>query len=218
MISEQMMVSDTQKSTPSFSHEMFLDCQAALMIVGDEYGATNGRQSSMTVTGDFATAIMTAHLDSEQGRMALGIHQQPVEIRRGAVLEIWCNGFYVEGSGVRRIVHSAVRTMLNMPEPTAEEKAKGLERAKASFRALEQTNETLKKVSEIARRANFTGIAAQLDLATNNGIVTRQLLKQAMYVASEECDPALMKLIDIESDKLDRAQVQLRQELVYPGA
>lgn len=63
--------------------------------------------------GVFAEEIMRQQMPDLESRKQYGITGHPVEISRsGGKLQAWCNGFYVEGSGVRRLVHAAARNVL----------------------------------------------------------------------------------------------------------
>lgn len=93
----------------------------ALEIVGAEDLSDDGRQDSITVHGAFANAIISEQLQTLEARERSGVEGEPIRISRGGHLEIWCNGFYVEGSGVRRLVHTAARKVLGTePEPISD--------------------------------------------------------------------------------------------------
>lgn len=93
----------------------------ALEIVGAEDLSDDGRQDSITVHGAFANAIISEQLQTLEARERSGVEGEPIRISRGGHLEIWCNGFYVEGSGVRRLVHTAARKVLGIePEPISD--------------------------------------------------------------------------------------------------
>lgn len=81
----------------------------ALAIVGNEDGTGAGVDGSVIVQGEFASAIMRVQMPCIEARNRFGVLDRPVEVSRLGKLEVWCRGFYVEGRGVRRLVHQAAR-------------------------------------------------------------------------------------------------------------
>lgn len=84
---------------------------AALLIVGAEDFSDDGTPGVVVVEGAFANAIMAEQLRNPDARQKFDVIDKPVRISRTSQLEVWCNGFYVEGSGVRGLVHRAARTV-----------------------------------------------------------------------------------------------------------
>lgn len=78
-----------------------------LRIVGAEDFSDDGAEGSVTVQGalgdEIMKAVVPAHFSCFEGK--------PVRVSRCGGLEIWCEGWYMEGKGVRRVVHSAVRAV-----------------------------------------------------------------------------------------------------------
>lgn len=89
------------------------DIDRALRIVGAEDFSDDGQAGVVTVSGAFASAIIVEMASDPEARRRLGLDDQPVRISRMGGLEIWCNGFYLEGRSVRGVVHSAWRTVQN---------------------------------------------------------------------------------------------------------
>jgi hypothetical protein len=87
---------------------------AALRIVGAEDFSDDGCSGEVVVHGAFANAIISEQLQSLETRKRFGVEGEPVQVRRYGHLEFRCNGFWVEGTGVRRIVHSAARKVLGI--------------------------------------------------------------------------------------------------------
>lgn len=82
----------------------------ALLIVGAEDGSTYGQDGKVEFNGPFAEEIMRQHFPEIETREQFGVAGHPVQVSRSAGrLEVWCNGFYIEGSGVRPLVHRAAR-------------------------------------------------------------------------------------------------------------
>lgn len=87
--------------------------EMALLIVGAEDGSNYGQEGKVEFNGPFADEIMRQHFPEADARVQFGVEGQPVQVKRSAGrLEVWCNGFYVEGSGVRSLVHRAARQFL----------------------------------------------------------------------------------------------------------
>lgn len=101
-------LTDPRLKEDSYSEEI----ASALEIVGAEDFSDDGRYGSITVHGAFANAIISEQLDSLETRKRFGVEGEPVRISRMGRLEVWCNGFYVEGRGVRKLVHDAARKLL----------------------------------------------------------------------------------------------------------
>ena len=80
---------------PEMSNEQFqIDHVAqALRIVGAEDFSDDGQSGVVTVSGDFASAIMGQLASDPDARRRMGLDDQPVRISRMGGLEIWCNGF-----------------------------------------------------------------------------------------------------------------------------
>lgn len=83
----------------------------ALRIVGAEDFSDDGESGVVTVSGLFAAAIVGELASSSEARRRLGLEGQPVRVSRMGGLEVWCNGFYMEGRGVRSVVHRAARAV-----------------------------------------------------------------------------------------------------------
>lgn len=81
----------------------------ALAIVGAEDFSTDGVNGLMTIKGEFAHAIIKALRFAPEYEQRL--LDKPVRLSRNGQLEIWCDGWYTEGSGCRRIIHAAVRSL-----------------------------------------------------------------------------------------------------------
>ena len=89
------------------------DVSHALRIVGAEDFSDDGQSGVVTVSGDFASAIMGQLASDPEARRRMGLDDQPVRISRMGGLEICCNGFDIEGRGVRAVVHRAARSVMN---------------------------------------------------------------------------------------------------------
>ena len=77
----------------------------ALAIAGPADFSADGVDGSVHIDGVFAEAVIDAlRLVPEFTARFRG---QVVRLSRYGVLEIWIDGWYTEGSGVRRIVHDA---------------------------------------------------------------------------------------------------------------
>ncbi|MHC2876598.1 hypothetical protein [Ralstonia sp. 121560039-2] len=87
------------------------DVDRALRIVGAEDFSDEGQSGVVTVSGDFASAIVGELASDPEARRRMGLDDQPVRISRMGGLEVWCNGFYIEGRGVRGVVHRAARAV-----------------------------------------------------------------------------------------------------------
>jgi hypothetical protein len=85
------------------------DIEKALDIVGSENSTTDGSYDTISITGHFADAIAEVIFPDKEARDRFGLLGEPMRISRGGPLEVWCNGFYIEGSQVRRIIHEAAR-------------------------------------------------------------------------------------------------------------
>lgn len=85
------------------------DIEKALDIAGSEDSTTDGSYDTISITGHFADAIAEVIFPDKEARDRFGLLGEPMRISRGGPLEVWCNGFYIEGSQVRRIVHEAAR-------------------------------------------------------------------------------------------------------------
>ncbi len=83
----------------------------ALRIAGAEDYSDTGGHGGIEVQGVFANAIMAELLPAPEAREQFCVVDQPVRISRECGLEAWCNGFYVEGRGVRGAVHRAARAV-----------------------------------------------------------------------------------------------------------
>ena len=88
-----------------------LQVEIALRIVGPEDFSSDGESGSLVIEGEFANAIVNEIWNSPEYRLRHGLNDQPVRLSRLGGLEIWCNGAYTEGRGVRGIIHRAVRTL-----------------------------------------------------------------------------------------------------------
>lgn len=87
--------------------------EMALLIVGAEDGSNYGQDGKVEFNGPFAYEIMRQHFPETETRVQFGLEGQPVQVNRSAGrLEVWCNGFHVEGSCVRSLVHRAARQFL----------------------------------------------------------------------------------------------------------
>ncbi|WHS57681.1 hypothetical protein [Pseudomonas sp. G2-4] len=86
--------------------------QKALAIAGPEDFTSDGGSGVVTVYGEFADSILRAKFPNDDARARLGLKGRPVRIARGSHLEIWCDGFYMEGAQVRGIVHRAAQCVL----------------------------------------------------------------------------------------------------------
>lgn len=82
--------------------------EKALRICGAKDYSDNGEQASVILTGDFAKAVITRWFTSEQHRETQGLDGEPIRLSRSGHLEVWCNGVYTEGQGIRNLIHDAV--------------------------------------------------------------------------------------------------------------
>jgi len=81
----------------------------ALAIAGPEDFSEDGADGRVDIEGAFADAVIDSlGLVPEFTERFRG---KPVCLSRYGVLEIWIDGWYTEGSGVRKIVHAAARRM-----------------------------------------------------------------------------------------------------------
>jgi hypothetical protein len=87
------------------------DIHAVLRSVGAEDFSDDGESGVVTVEGAFAAAIVAEIGMDSRARTRMGLTGHPVRISRMGGLEIWCNGFYLEGKGVRRVVLRATRDL-----------------------------------------------------------------------------------------------------------
>jgi len=85
--------------------------ERALKIVGPEDFASDGETGSLLIEGAFATAIIEDVWSSPEFQVRNGLVGQPVKLMRNGGLEISCHGLYVEGRGVRSIIHRVVRNL-----------------------------------------------------------------------------------------------------------
>ncbi len=83
----------------------------ALRIVGAADFSDAGKSGVLTVVGGFAAALIGQMVSDPEARRRLGLDGEPVRVSRMGSLELWCNGFYMEGRGVRGVVHRAARTV-----------------------------------------------------------------------------------------------------------
>jgi hypothetical protein len=82
--------------------------QELLRIVGNEDG-TGGEFGTTEVSGFLARCIVL-ELGAHPHSLLHGVTwDHPVRVSRAGHLELWVNGFYTEGKGVRKIVHNAIR-------------------------------------------------------------------------------------------------------------
>lgn len=80
-----------------------------LYIVGTEDGTDKGAEGRITVEGALGREIMK----EVQPLRAHWFDGKPVRVsREGGKLEICCDGWYLEGRGVRAVVHTAIRQTL----------------------------------------------------------------------------------------------------------
>lgn len=79
-----------------------------LRIVGEEDFTDDGSEGCTTVQGPLGDEIMKALVPANFSCFK----GKPVRVSRCGGLEIWCEGWYMEGRGVRRVVHAAVRSTL----------------------------------------------------------------------------------------------------------
>lgn len=80
---------------------------AALAIAGPEDFSADGQEGVLEATGVFAQAIIDSLGFSAQHAVRFKGH--PVRVSRMGMLELWCDGWYMEGRGIRRVVHQASR-------------------------------------------------------------------------------------------------------------
>lgn len=83
----------------------------ALRIVGPEDFSSDGEEGRIVIEGEFAAAIVEQIWDNPDYRKMQGLDNQPVRLSRLGGLEIWVNGAYTEGRGVRGVIHRAARTL-----------------------------------------------------------------------------------------------------------
>ncbi|MDT8925148.1 hypothetical protein RBE51_20360 [Pseudomonas taiwanensis] len=83
------------------------DIEKALRIAGPEDFSYDGQHGSVRVTGHFAEALVDNIQQCSQNRR--WFEGKEVIVLRGGSLEVCCDGVYVEGQAVRRIVHAAAR-------------------------------------------------------------------------------------------------------------
>lgn len=113
---QYMLKSNNQIFTEDFSMSITAhqDIEKALDIVGSEDSSTFGSYGAVSFTGHFADAIAEVIFPDKEARDRFGLLGEPMRISRGGPLEVWCNGFYIEGSQVRRFVHEAARRIAHV--------------------------------------------------------------------------------------------------------
>lgn len=89
------------------------DIDKALRIAGPEDFSYDGKFGSVQLTGHFAEALIDNIRGCAHNRS--WFEGKEVCVRRGGGLEVWCDGVYVEGQPVRRIVHAAARQIGHQP-------------------------------------------------------------------------------------------------------
>lgn len=77
-------------------------------IIGNEDG-TGGETGTTTVSGFLARCIIAELAVDPASPLHSVIWDHEVRISRSDHLELWVNGWYTEGRGVRDIVHAAMR-------------------------------------------------------------------------------------------------------------
>lgn len=90
-------------------NELMLSIERALRIVGPEDFSADGESGSLTIEGEFAAAVLSEIWNNPEYRRRQGLDGQAVRLSRLGGLEIWCNGAYMEGRGVRAVVHRAAK-------------------------------------------------------------------------------------------------------------
>ena len=95
----------------------FKAIEATLRIVGAEDCSDDGCAGVIVIHGAFANAIVSEQLQTLDARTRFGVEGEPVRVSRYGHLEFWCNGFYMEGPGVRSVVHNAARKVLAQALP-----------------------------------------------------------------------------------------------------
>jgi hypothetical protein len=91
----------------------------ALRIVGPEDFSSDGESGQLMIEGEFAAAVVAEIWDNPEYRRAMGLDGQPVRLSRLGGLEIWVNGAYTEGRGVRGVIHRAARTVQGRAQAVA---------------------------------------------------------------------------------------------------
>jgi hypothetical protein len=111
----QYMLKSANTSEEEFPMDKtaYQDIEKALDIVGPEDFSEDGVYGVVTFEGQFAKAIAEVIFPDKEARDRFGLLGQPVRVSRSGGLEIWCNGFYIEGKPVRRIIHEAARRILH---------------------------------------------------------------------------------------------------------
>lgn len=104
-------VAEPTEQVTTMTKSRVLEVDRALCIVGAEDFSADGESGVVEVSGPFAVAIVSELAFDSSTRRRMGLDGQPVRISRVGSLEIWCNGFYMEGRGVRGVVHRAARAM-----------------------------------------------------------------------------------------------------------
>lgn len=90
-----------------------------LALVGAEDFSDVGVEGVTTVQGPLGDALIQQAVPQWIQPSFMG---KPVRVSRMGGLEIWCEGWYMEGRGVRRAVHAAVRSLSAMlPAPLPQE-------------------------------------------------------------------------------------------------
>jgi len=77
-----------------------------LRRIAGEVDGSGGENGSVVAVGRVADALVDSFGLSDSFLSAL--RGRPVRVRRSGGLEIWVNGFYIEGRGVRAVVAKAI--------------------------------------------------------------------------------------------------------------
>jgi hypothetical protein len=210
--------SETAQKPLRLSAEDQIEIGTALSIVGAEDFSNDGQMGHIEVHGVLANAIMTAHFPDEEVRKFRGLIDQPVRVSRSGHLEIWCNGFYVEGKGVRGLVHRAVRELLSRPLVADPQEKPNLPlfvplQVPAGFETVvtfspssaidEETRKVLEEIHVITSAVvDYQWIAMRVAEALKLGVVSHKLLRQALFIASEEGHADLIDRVNVEINKI----------------
>lgn len=82
--------------------------QKAIAICGPRDLSRDGENGNVEITGEFAAFVISRWFNNPDYRKMHSMDGAPIRLSRSGHLELWCQGVYTEGSGVRGIIHDAI--------------------------------------------------------------------------------------------------------------
>ncbi|MHD0644440.1 hypothetical protein ACYPKM_02235 [Pseudomonas aeruginosa] len=76
----------------------------AIEIVGSRDFSIEGECGQVEMTGELAKTVIISWFENAEFRRDHGLDGAPIKLSRNGHLEIWCNGIYFEGTGVRTLM------------------------------------------------------------------------------------------------------------------